>query len=109
MAVMAAAMICLAGCGGSTPSKSVKSFFTAFAAKNEAEMAKHSDSTTAKKLAGMHSMLSKEQIEQMKKIEIVKETIDGDTAVVTIRLDGDEEEVEMIKVDGVWRVDPSSF
>ncbi len=42
MAVMAAAMMCLAGCGGGSdsPSAAVKNFFTAVADKNETEIAK---------------------------------------------------------------------
>ncbi len=40
----------------------------------------------------------------MKKVEILREKIDGDTAVVTVRGDEGEEDIALVKVDGVWKL-----
>jgi len=97
------------GCSSNSPKKAAAAFLNAFNEKNYEEARKYATVETIK-LVDLMENLSKmsTSIDSVKhsKIEVLDETITGDSANVTFREAGSEEteEVMLKKIDGKWLV-----
>lgn len=101
----------LTACFGNSPKDVVKDFFNAIAAE-DFETATSLCTENAKPLVGMMQAAmsmdpgAKEEIKKAGDVEIIKEEINGDKAKVTIKNpDGEEDTVDLTKVDGEWKID----
>jgi hypothetical protein len=97
-----AMLVLLAGCSKS-PTAVTKDFIKAVQKNDMSGIT----SNTAAEAVGFMSMAAGELRNQMGsgKYTILKEEIDGDTAVVTVKFDNDEEETfHLIKIDGKWKM-----
>lgn len=104
--VLLAAVACLLnGCGGGrSPQVTARSFFELMAEGKLAEAKKFATEDTGKFLDFAASMGSIPK-EPNFKFQFVSEKIEGDTAVVRFKdKDGTEEDIDLIKVDGEWKV-----
>jgi ketosteroid isomerase-like protein len=92
--------------GGNTPSATVTKFYASL----EKWDVKGLEATATPEVVQMLTVLGGEEkikaaVQEQGKITVVSETIDGDAATVTISYDGgDEEEIDLVKVDGKWKV-----
>jgi len=104
------------GCGGSGPSDVTKQLVAALEKGDTAALDKYATPETAKvftKLMDMSMKVGKdneffkETVKDSLKggIASTEETIDGDKAVVTLKFkDGSTDKVDLVKVDGKWKV-----
>jgi cell fate regulator YaaT (PSP1 superfamily) len=97
-------LIPLTGCAQS-PSDVVKAFSKGIAENN---IQKILDNSTDK--AGRLYIVFLDKVkDSMKDVKVVKEEIDGDTAKVTVKYLQDnkekEDKLDLVKVDGKWKVD----
>jgi len=94
-----------AGCGSPSPSMVAERFYDALAKGDMETVGKYSTSET---ISSLGPLMSKVQpmVAAYGKAKVVSQTIDGDEAVVVIKFANqeDEEEVNLIKVDGKWKV-----
>jgi hypothetical protein len=90
-----------------SPKETVKKFGKALAKNDMAALAKVATPETVQLMATFGSKLQGYAASMsQKKIAEITEEIDGDTAVVTIVFeDGEEEEFDLVKIDGKWKVD----
>lgn len=110
-AVLAVSLVCAmclfaVGCGGGNNPSAVALKFYEAVAKGDAEaMGKYATSET---IATFVPLMSKVQplVAAMGKPRVVSQEIDGDHATVVLKFANEEdpEEVELVKVDGKWRV-----
>jgi hypothetical protein len=98
----------LAGCSlANSPKATVKKFGKAIEKNDMKALAKVATpktvqlvSTFGSKVQGYAASMAE------RKIKKVTEEIDGDTAVVTVIFaDGEEENFDLVKIDGKWKVD----
>jgi hypothetical protein len=94
---------------GNSPSKSASKFLNAFNEKDYNEARKYATEETIK-LVDLMESLSKMSTSidsiQHKKIEVVSEKIEGESAIVTFREAGSDEteDLNLKKIDGKWLV-----
>lgn len=98
--------------GGSSPEAVAKDFLKALADQDYEKAKELGTERTGQMITFIESMakMAKENGEEMKKtdmpeIEFDECKIDGDKAVCTYTSEGKEEKIELIKVDGEWKVD----
>jgi hypothetical protein len=93
-----------AGCGGNRPSRVARQFFAAVEKGEVSEFHKYATPDTASAM-GMFGEKAKGAITAKGGIVSTKETINDKTAVVTVKFkDGSEEKVDLVLVDGKWKV-----
>lgn len=118
LAVFAAAALFIAGCSNS-PSAVTEKFYKALGDNDQEAIQEYGTEKAAKIIGGAANVLSgmkdllggkddkdaKKGNEKFKTIEIVKEEINGEKAIVTAKLeDGKEFKVSVEKIDGKWKV-----
>ena len=95
-------------CGGSTPQKTVQGFINAMA-DGDLEAAEKYVTEDGKKIFALLKMAGtddmKEEMAELKKAEIKDVKIDGDKATVTLGADDDTDDINLVKVDGEWKID----
>jgi hypothetical protein len=105
-------VVLLTGCSGAnTPSAVVREYYKAIEKNDPKALAKVTTEKTAKNLA-QFATKAHDHVVALGKIKTVAEEINGDTAVVTVTFENDEENIDVIKVDGKWKVsewDSSGF
>jgi uncharacterized lipoprotein len=97
----------LAGCSlANTPKAAVQNFSKALVKNDMEALAKVATPETVQLVATFGSKLQGYAANMSaKKIKSVTEEIDGDTAVVTVIFeDGEEENFDLKKIDGKWKV-----
>jgi len=106
--VIAASLVFgLASCGGGSPTAAAKGFYAAVEKGDAKAMEKYSSKETAALIAAFGEK-AQTSIKERGKITGTSEEIDGDTAKVTLTFaNGDTEDLDMIKVDGQWKVKAS--
>jgi len=100
----------LAGCSlVNSPKAAVQKFWKAIQKNDMQALAKVATPETVQLVATFGSKIQGYAANMSeKKIKTVIEKIDGDTAVVTVIFDdGEEENFDLIKVNGKWKVDIS--
>ena len=111
---VAAAAICLAGCGAKTPEAVAEKFYGALCDANVDKAGEYCTEAAKGALTMAKGMGMFEQDEFKSKVKGAKvkakdAKIDGDKAKVTIEVtkDGETEteDVDLVKVDGAWKVD----
>jgi len=92
-----------------SPKATVKKFWTAVEKNDMKALAKVATPDTVQLVLTFGSKIRGHAASLLdKKVETITEKIDGDTAVVTIIFaDGEEQNFDLIKVDGKWKVDLS--
>jgi len=95
----------LFGCG-SSPRDAAEGFYACMA-DADFEGAKEYASPATQQLLDLVASMGKDNMEKQDfDITFVSETIDGDSAVVIFRDEaGDEQPIDMTKIDGEWKVD----
>ena len=103
-------VLVLAACSGPGPGDTAEKFMTHLS-KNEFTEAKQYASESTGQMVEMIGKMSQAmggKIEEDKdfKFELVEESVDGDKAVIKFRkkADGKVETMNLIKVDGAWKV-----
>ncbi|MDR0864676.1 MAG: DUF4878 domain-containing protein [Candidatus Symbiothrix sp.] len=98
-------VLVLVGCAAaSTPSAVAKKFYEA-AGKNDSKMMAEYATPDTVAIMAMFGEKVSGMMAAYGKIDSVSEVIDGDTAVVTVKFsNGEESDLDMIKVDGKWKV-----
>ena len=99
----------LAGCfAARTPSKTVEMFYNAVA-KNDIKAMGEVATLQTTQIMAMFGSKASSMIAANGKISNMEEQIDGDTATVTVTFESrDEETIDLVKVDGKWKVSMSS-
>jgi len=106
VAVIGTTMIAC-GSGGSSPSTVVKKFLDAGVKGDAKEMEKYATKETIALLA-MFGSKSEEMYKNYSQGKILSENIDGDKATVKmVGSDGEESDIDLIKVDGKWVINAS--
>jgi hypothetical protein len=95
----------LSGCSAvvNTPSAVVREYYKAIEKNDPKALAKVTTEKSAKNLS-QFSTKAHDHVVALGTIKTVTEKIDGDTAVVTVTFENDEENIDVIKVDGKWKV-----
>jgi ketosteroid isomerase-like protein len=92
------------GCSNGSPTNVVKQYYAALAKGDAKTLGKV---MTPKGAANLTQFLSKakDHVTALGKITNTEETIDGDTGTVKVTFsNGDTEEIDVIKIDGKWKV-----
>jgi ketosteroid isomerase-like protein len=90
--------------GGNSPSSVVQKFFTALE-KNDTKALEAVATTETVQLIAMVGEKAGTMATENGKIKSMTETIDGDTAVVVVTFDnGETSDIDLVKVDGKWKV-----
>jgi len=106
VAVIGTTMIAC-GSGGISPSTVVKKFLDAGVKGDAKEMEKYATPETIALLA-MFGSKSEEMYKNYSQGKILSENIDGDKATVKmVGSDGEESDIDLIKVDGKWVINAS--
>ena len=104
IALTAVIVFTMASCGGSSPSSVARNFYTAVEKGDTKAIEQNSTPETAQLMA-LFGEKAKEGLTENAKIKSTSEKIDGDTAVVTLTFDnGETQELDLIKVNGKWKV-----
>jgi outer membrane lipoprotein-sorting protein len=103
-----AILVLMAGCSAtSSPKAAVQKFYKAIEKNDTKAMAEVATSETVQLMA-MFGTKIQGMAAANGKIKTLTETIDGDTAVVTVIFEnGEESNIDLIKVDGKWKVSVS--
>jgi uncharacterized lipoprotein len=103
-AVSVVFFVLLAGCSASnSPSSVVREYYKALEKNDMKALAKVTTEASAKNLA-QFATKARDHVVALGTIKTVTEKIDGDTAVVTVTFENDEEDIDVVKVDGKWKV-----
>jgi len=104
LSVVAIFIFCLAACQSNTPA-SVAEKFTVAMAKGDIETAKTFMVDEAKPLLDLALSMGQMETYDNFSFTLVKETIDGDEAVITYKSPEEEEaDINLRKVDDEWKV-----
>jgi hypothetical protein len=99
-----ATLILVIGCSAAnSPSAVVREYYRALEKNDPKALAKVTTEKSAKNLA-QYATKARDHVVALGSIKTVTEEIDGDTAVVTVTFENDEEKIDVIKVDGKWKV-----
>ena len=92
-----------------SPKAAVRKFWEAVVKNDKKALAKVATPDTVQLVVTFGSKLQGHAASMLdKKVETITEEIDGDTAVVTIIFaDGEEQNFDLVKTDGKWKVDLS--
>jgi uncharacterized lipoprotein NlpE involved in copper resistance len=103
-----AVLLLLTGCGkkAESPSDVARKFFDAVEKNDAKKLGEYATPDTAT-LFLTYGEKGKQYIVAKGKIQTVEEIIDEDTAEVTVTFENGEETLDMIKVDGKWKVNIS--
>ena len=94
----------LVGCSATnSPTAAVREYYRAIEKNDMKALAKVTTPETLKNLAQLGTKAQNHVI-ALGKIQTMTEEIDDDTAVVTVIFENDEEEINVKKVDGKWKV-----
>ena len=116
-----AMMVCLVGCGGSSPESVAEKTVACLKDCDFEGMKKYATGDYKKGLTMMEAMFKaaaeddKEEYEKSKKeaaamkVTIGTAVIDGDKATVPVTLDGKDKKIKLVKVDGKWMVEDFNF
>jgi membrane-bound lytic murein transglycosylase B len=97
-------LVLMAACSAAnSPSAVVREYYRALEKNDAKALAKVTTSQTAAILSQFETK-AQEHVVSLGAIKTVTEEIDGDTAVVTVTFENDEEQIDVIKVDGKWKV-----
>ena len=111
---VAVAAICLAGCGAKTPEAVAEKFYGALCDSNADKAAEYCTDAAKGAIQMAKGMGMFEQDEFKKKVKGAKvkakeAKINGDKAKVTVEITKDgsteTEDLDLVKVDGAWKVD----
>lgn len=110
--LLACCVFLLSACGKDTPEKATMEWMDSIAA-GDFQRATELSSPTAAPLIGFMEMAAmsmsaaerEEAFAQFSGPEHVSTRIDGDRAEVVMRVDGVEDSIDMIRIDGQWLVD----
>ncbi|MCL1947668.1 MAG: DUF4878 domain-containing protein [Chitinivibrionia bacterium] len=94
------------GCGSPKPSVVAENFYAALAKGDWETVGKYSTSETITNLTPYASK-AQSMVAAYGKAKAVKETIEGDKAIVVVEFENkkdDPDELNLIKVDGKWKV-----
>jgi len=105
VAVVAAALVFgMVSCGGGSPTAVAKGFMKAVEKGDAKAVEKYSSAETAGLIA-MFGEKAQTSIKDKGKVTGTSETIDGDTAKVTFTFEnGETDDIDLVKVDGQWKV-----
>jgi hypothetical protein len=102
MVCMAALLSCASK--ASSPSGAAKKFYEA-AVKGDVKAMEQTATPETVQMMVAFGEMAKEGLAEYGKITGATETIDGDTAVVTLTFEnGETDDMDLIKVDGKWKV-----
>ena len=102
--IVASLVLAMASCGGGSPTAALRSFMTAFEKGDAKAMEKVATPETVA-LMGMFGEKGKASLAEYGKITYSDEKINGDTATVKMTFaNGESSDVDLIKVDGKWKV-----
>jgi outer membrane lipoprotein-sorting protein len=96
----------LAGCAGAggSPKSVVQKFYKAIEENDSKALAEVATSDTAQLIA-MFGTKVQGMVKENGKIKTMTESINGDTATVKVTFEnGEEEDIDLVKVDGKWKV-----
>jgi uncharacterized lipoprotein len=97
-------LILLAGCSAAnSPSAVVREYYRAIEKNDTKALAKVTTPKTAENLS-LFGTKAQEHVAALGVIKAMTEEIDGDTAIVTVTFENDEENINVIKVGGKWKV-----
>jgi hypothetical protein len=103
-AVWVVLVVFLTGCSAAnSPAAVVREYYRALEKNDTKALAKVTTPESAKNLA-QFATKAHDHVVALGAIKTVTEEIDGDTAVVTVTFEDDEEEIDVIRVDGKWKV-----
>jgi uncharacterized lipoprotein NlpE involved in copper resistance len=103
-AVWVVLVVLLAGCSAAnSPSVVVREYYRALEKNDTKALAKVTTTESAKNLA-QFATKARDHVVALGAIKTVTEEIDGDTAVVTVTFENNKEEIDVIKIDGKWKV-----
>jgi hypothetical protein len=93
----------LVGCFGSSPSSAANSFMSALQDGNATKAKQYATTNSA---VVLDMMVAMGKLPNVKSFKIVKELVDGNRAMVRYTQDdsGQEQELNLVKVDGEWKV-----
>jgi hypothetical protein len=96
--------VLLAGCAAPSPKAVVERFYRAVE-KNDAKALAEAATPETAQLMAMFGEKVQAQAAANGKIASMTETIDGDTASVTVTFEnGEKQNIDLVKVDGKWKV-----
>jgi outer membrane lipoprotein-sorting protein len=91
----------------SSPKTAVQKFYKAVE-KNDTKAMAEVATTETVQLVALFGTKIQDTVSANGKVKTITETIDGDTAVVTVIFEnGEESNIDLIKVDGKWKVSVS--
>jgi uncharacterized lipoprotein len=98
-------VIFVAGCSNNnTPSAVVREFYNAVAENDVKKMGQYATPETVGTVS-LYGQKMQGYVIALGKITNITEEIDGDTAVVTVSFaNDDEQKVDVVKIDGKWKV-----
>jgi outer membrane lipoprotein-sorting protein len=101
-------LVLAVGCSAAnSPKAAVQKFYEALEKNDTKAMAKVATTETVQLMAVFGTKIQG-MVAASGKIKTITETIDGDTAVVTVIFEDEEEsDIDLIKVDGKWKVSMS--
>jgi hypothetical protein len=102
-------VVLLAGCLGSanTPTAVAQKFYKALEKNDQKALAEVATPETVQLIAMFGSKIQG-MMAEYGKTKSITETIDGDTAIVTVVFEsGEETNLDLVKVDGKWKVSMS--
>jgi ketosteroid isomerase-like protein len=106
--MMLAGIICvvfIAACGGSESPSSVAKKFYAAVEKGDSKAIEQLATPETAQLLALFGEKAKGTLGEYGEIKSTTEKIDGDTAVVTLNFaNGDSDDLNLVKVDGKWKV-----
>jgi hypothetical protein len=105
MVIGISCLLMLVGCANAnTPSSVARKFYEALEKNDSKALGQYATAETTQLMA-MFGEKIQETLKTNGKITQTTETIDGDTAVVTITFEnGDTTDLDLIKIDGKWKV-----
>jgi hypothetical protein len=107
--LMVAGILCVAfflvSCGGDDPSSVAKKFYEAVEKGDTNAVERYSNAETAAMIAALGEKASETAGSRGKITDASEKSNDGEKAVVVLTFaDGDTEELDLVKVDGKWKV-----
>jgi hypothetical protein len=102
--IVLAFIVLLAGCSGGSPESVTKDFIKATEKNDLKAMSEVATERTVKLMSLFGDRFRARLAEE--KIKTMKETINGDAALVNIIYEsGEDDDIDLIKVDGKWKVE----
>jgi len=97
-------IVLMVGCSVfNSPSSVVREYYRAIEKNDMKALAKVTTPETLKKLSQLGTK-AQNRVVALGKIKSLTERINGDTAVVTVEFEREEEKIDVKKINGVWKV-----